>query len=207
VRSKKTLFTSTLALTGAFVIAFLAISYSNPVGESYAESGCTNNINDHECTMEVAVNLDSVIAIATSANIIPIDIVPTSAGTTGSNSVVVTVTTNNPTGYYLQLNSKTSNTNLVQSGSSDVIESITADTTLANFASNRWGYLVGTDTTSSFHQIPALSTPDTIRNDIDHAPTTDAERQTTVTFGTKVDTTIDSGVYKNTLVFTAYKIS
>lgn len=206
MRTKKTILTSAFAFIGAFVVAFLAISLNNPVGESHAESGCPGT-GVHSCEMEVSVNLDSVISIATDATVIPIDITPASGGVTGSNSVTVTVTTNHENGYYLQFNAKTNDTDLTQTGSNDVIESITTDTALASFASNHWGYIVGTDTTSNFHQIPALNNPATIRNDIDHAPTTDAERKTIVTFGTKVDTTIDSGTYKNTLVFTAYKNS
>ena len=208
MRTKKTFITCAFIFVGAFLVSFLAISSGNPVGESHAESGCPNagaGAPPYSCEMEVSVNLDSVISITTSSIVVPIDITPTTAGVTGNNSVVVTVTTNHDSGYYLQMNTKTENTNLTQSGSSDYITSIAADTALASFAPNKWGYVVGADTTANFHQIPALSTPATIRNDIDHAPTTDAERQTTVTFGAKVDATIDTGVYKNTIVFTAYK--
>ena len=83
-------------------------------------------------------------------------------------------------------------------GVSDVIASDFSGTvTSSTMSNNKWGYsLDNTD----FSPIPTKNNQLTLKN-LDHLPTTDAEKNATVNIGVKVDNTLASGVYSKDLVF------
>jgi len=166
-------------------------------------------------------NVESTIAITTNAinDELLLDITPNPTGTLITNGVIVNVSTNNSTGYKLQMNSLTNNTDLVnvldpnQPNTSTnplsplvptlpTIVSTTAPFgSPATLSSNTWGYSSTTPlpVPPTFIRIPALSSADTLKE----TTGPDASSTTTVTFGANVNNTIPAGTYTGTIVFTA----
>lgn len=124
----------------------------------------------------------------------------------------INVSTNNKTGYTLTMSDQDENTDLanIKPGSTAKIPSVnTAINTTppehSNFPSVGWGFSTNASTTDplnspiDFSPIPKLSTPSNIRQT--SGPTNND--QTNVTFGVKVNNSIASGTYRDTVTFSA----
>jgi len=178
-----------------FAIAFVSGSMFLSVGDSSAES------SEY---VDITVNVHSVIAITTNAvnDELLLDIMPTPGGTLAKNDLVVTVSTNNSTGYALSMNSLTTNTSLVhEADSGTAIPSVAhAYNAPAALGANTWGWNLGTAAaTTTFAKIPPSDDSYTIKTT--NEPSSNSN--TTVTFAANVTDAMTAGQYMNTIVFTA----
>ena len=180
-----------------FLLAFVSGSLFLSVSDTSAESIPT----------DISVDVNSSLSITTDAAggelIIPVSPVP--SGALSYLDLEVDVSTNNLTGYTLSMNTKIENTALInQSNSSHTIPSTTyPKASPGTLTANTWGYHVWplgqTTSSTTFSALPPLSAPQIIT--VTNAPSPSSI--TTLTFGVNVDTTLISGTYKNTVVFTA----
>ena len=189
----------------AFLVAFVSGSAFFTVNDSSAESASTN--------VEVISYVDAVISITTNAPGTPptisIPISPVIDNGFAKKDVVVTVSTNNPTGYTLNMNSQTTNTSLIHESAYDPTPNPTPPTIPStSFAynapgtltSNSWGWNLGTaSSTTTFVRIPPSNDSHSIRT----TNTPDVASNTTVTFAAQINFLQATGVYTNTIVFTA----
>lgn len=161
----------------------------------------------------INATIGSTISMTTSSTV-AIGITPTAGGAASSASDTVTVSTNNSTGYNLTL----ANTDAISSLTSGA-NTITAHTgTFASpstLANNSWGYRVdnaGTfgvgPTTAQTNQanlagmwagVPGTGSPQQLKT----TGTTATNDVTTVWYGVKTDTSKPSGVYSDSVTYTA----
>ena len=108
------------------------------------------------------------------------------------------VNTNNKTGYTTTISSETDNTALMNTnpGGTDKISSISDVTSLNGFSANTWGYKLSNDT--NYNPIPALSSP---ANLIQTASKTNGDETNNIDLGIKLGNNLESGNYKNKLIF------
>lgn len=121
-----------------------------------------------------------------------------SANQTREVSLLLIVNTNNRTGYTVTLNSETDENALTNADSSTnaKIDSISAPSALNSFSSNTWGYKFGTQT--DYSPIPALSRPAQI---LQTAEKTNGSESNHLSIGMKLGNNLESGNYKNKLIF------
>ena len=183
-----------LAVTTLIVAAAIYNICKIPLA-THAEENTLTNGADKSFT----VSSDRTITVAISTESIDLDLTPSAAGEFKSspNPLSITVSTNNPTGY--NLNMTTTTTNLTRtaplSGQTPVIAtlsssgSFTADT----FETNAWGFSL--DGTNYQAVAPSRQINQTIKESNNSA--------TNITFGVKLNNEIPSGDYKATLTFIA----
>ena len=185
---------STSSIFSLFLLfGFTAISLFAPIIKSNASESFTSKIS---------TEINPVIAI-TSPEELSLELLPTPAGTFTSGSVDVDVSTNAFKGYELYLSAKDTDTfmksELNPSDTTNRISSsFTGSVTSSTMAKNAWGYSLNS---TDFSAVPAKTSAKKIK-DITTLPTA-PELKTTVHFGAKVDTTLDSGRYKADILFTA----
>lgn len=166
-------------------------------------------------TQSTTINatVGAAISMTTSATV-GISVTPTASGSASSASDTVTVSTSNSGGYNLSMSNTDTSLSLVKGGDSIVSHTGTfgAPTTLGN---NSWGYRIdsvgsfGAGPTSAetnqanlagtWSGIPSSAAPQLLKTT---ATTTSAD-VTTVYYGVKVDTTKPSGVYTDSVTYTA----
>jgi hypothetical protein len=165
-------------------------------------------------TTTVSSALGSVISLFTTSGTVNINATPTSGGVQTINNDVVTVSTNDPSGYTLKLGETSATTTLTNGGNtipasagtqaSPVLESV-----------NTWGYRVdgvggfGSGPTSAasntaigsitFAGVAASGSPNTIKT----TATTATNDTTNVWYGVAVNTSTPSGTYTNSVTYTA----
>ena len=187
-------------LISMFLLAFISGSIFFSVGNSSAESK----------SVDIVAKINSVLAIATNAtnNELLIDIMPTPSGTLVKNQLTVMVSTNNSTGYTLNMNSVSTNTDLIHQsaiGSTPSIPS-TANPYLspAALSADTWGWNLGAAaSTTTFKKIPPSDDSQTIRTTDAPSNTPSPDSDTPVTFAVNATSNTASGAYINTIVFTA----
>lgn len=108
------------------------------------------------------------------------------------------VNTNNKTGYTTTISSETENTALMNTnpGGTDKISSISDITSLNGFSANTWGYKLSNDV--NYNPIPALSSP---ANLIQTTAKTNGDEVNNIDLGIKLGNNLESGNYKNKLIF------
>lgn len=108
------------------------------------------------------------------------------------------VNTNNKTGYTTTISSETEDTALLNTnpGGTDKISSISDATSLNGFSANTWGYKLSNDV--NYNPIPALSSP---ANLIQTTAKTNGDEVNNVDLGIKLGNNLESGNYKNKLIF------
>lgn len=181
-----------------FAIAFL------PVVVSAASTSANTVIN---------ASINAVISMTTSTPI-TVSLTPTPAGVVSSSSDAVSVSTNNSIGYTLTLEDVDSNTNLVNGGNNITAHAGTqaSPTALAN---NTWGYrVVGVggfgagaysgesnngSSSSTWAGVPVSGSPNTLKS----TSSTATNDITTVWYGVRVNTSLPSGTYTDTVTYTA----
>ncbi|MCL2094593.1 IPT/TIG domain-containing protein [Candidatus Saccharibacteria bacterium] len=140
----------------------LSVQLSNiTAGNSYCTSISTNNGSGAATPITVPWTAglpDSSISFSEvycSTNPFTIDILPSAAGTLGTDCVTITTATNNPTGYNTTFN--TSSANLVCTTDSGPYSLAPASSAPAALGNNQWGYSIGTDTPSVFQAVPTVA--------------------------------------------------
>ena len=185
---------SSLSIFSLFLLfGFTAVSLFAPIIKSNASESFTSKIS---------TEINPVIAI-TSPEELSLELLPTPAGIFTSGSVDVDVSTNAFKGYELYLSAKDTDTfmksELNPSDTTNRISSsFTGSVTSSTMAKNAWGYSLNS---TDFSAVPAKTSAKKIK-DITTLPTA-PELKTTVQFGAKVETTLDSGRYKADILFTA----
>lgn len=164
----------------------------------------------------INATVSDVITISTTADV-AVNITPTTSGQASSNAHNVTVSTNYIGGYNLQLSviSGATNTNLNKSGGGTPISAHTGTAAApSQLATNSWGYRVEGGTfgagnmtlqtnvanlSGNFAGVPASGSSHTIKT----VNTPVASDVTAVLYGVKANSSIETGVYTNTVVYTA----
>ena len=108
------------------------------------------------------------------------------------------INTNNRTGYTTTISSSSENTSLVNSDSTSTsqISSISSNLNLSDFTTNTWGYKLGN--AASYQPIPTLSAPASV---IQTTAKTNGTDSNTINIGMKLNQSLESGSYSNTLIF------
>ena len=162
---------------------------SLPTAVQAEESGSTANLNVESA---VAITLPDTVAI---------DVTPTPDGTFASSNVNLSVSTNNNSGYTLSL-ATTGDDNHMHSqnqATTETIAPVSGSVTQAKFANNTWGYNLRAasegDANASTEYQAVPESGDTAQRTTS-APSSDSYN---LTFGAKVNTSIPSGTYTNTV--------
>lgn len=186
------------------VIGITTFVVFSPITASAATTSANTVIN---------VTVAQVISMST-ATPVSIGITPTPGGVVSSSSDTVTVNTNSSTGWTLTVVDADANTNLVSGANSMAAHSGTqaSPTVLAN---NTWGYRVdgiggfgagptsaetnNASSTTTWAGMPASGSPNTIKT----SSTTATNDTTTVWYGVRTTSSQPSGVYTDTVTYTA----
>ena len=106
--------------------------------------------------------------------------------------------TNNKTGYTITLNSETDENALVSTNSATnaKIDSISSASILSNFSNNTWGVKFGTN--ANFSPIPKLTSPTNIAQT---TTKTNGNEVSNINLRLKLGNNLESGSYKNKLIF------
>lgn len=159
--------------------------------------------------------ISPVISLLTTNGTVNANVTPTGSGAQTVSSDTVTVSTNDSSGYTLQLGETGAGTTLV-SGGNTIPASSGTQATPAAMSVNTWGYRVdslggfGAGPTSSqsntaisgsikFAAVPASGSPNTLK-DTSGTATNDT---TTVWYGVAANTSQPSGTYTNSVTYTA----
>jgi uncharacterized protein (TIGR02145 family) len=181
--SKLAIFSGSLLVAASAVLTFAPVFRSNAAEQS----------------VDVNVTVNPIISISLDKSTLNFNITPTSAGVFDSGSIVATVDTNSTGGYELYFSSEDSDTSLTSLVSESTIASdFNNAVTSSAMAANKWGYSLDA---TNFNKIPALADQAKIKN-LDHIPSS-SEKDTTVTIGTKIDSSLPSGAYSKKVVFSA----
>ncbi len=159
--------------------------------------------------------ISPVITLFSSSGTVNANVLPTGGGAQTIASDTVTVSTNDASGYTLQL-AETGASSALTSGSNTIPASSGTQTVPAAMAVNTWGYRVdgiggfgaGPTTGASntaisgsikFAAVPATGSPNTIKT----TATTASNDTTSVWYGVAADTSQPSGTYTNSVTYTA----
>ena len=162
---------------------------SLPTAVQAEESGSTANLNVESA---VAITLPDTVAI---------DVTPTPDGTFSSSNVNLSVSTNNNSGYALYF-ATTGDDNHMHSqnqATTETIAPVSGSVTQATFANNTWGYnlrAASEGDANASTQYQAVPTSGDTALKTTSAPSNDSYN---LTFGAKVNTSIPSGTYTNTV--------
>ena len=154
----------------------------------------------------IATLADSAVGVNVPASINFEDVKPTTTGATTQATANVKVTTSNSASYELYIYAADGDNSLRPKISSlaniSQIEAIAGDVGLSSLESNTWGYTLGTSAAGSdaiYRAVPTdASAPVQTK---DTSATNTADDTYVLTLAAKVDTTIASGAYSNTLTF------
>ena len=154
----------------------------------------------------VATLANSTVGVSVPASINFADVTPTMTGATTQATANVNVTTSNSASYELYIYAADGDNTLRPKISSlantSVINAIAGDVGLSSLESNTWGYTLGTSAAGSdatYRAVPKdASAPVQTK---DTSATNAADDTYVLTLAAKVDTTIASGAYSNTLTF------
>lgn len=193
----------------AAVVAVVGVVLS-PVAASAA-------VDDEDTIINAVIS--STISIATSGTV-TLNIVPVSGGSQSTASDTVTVTTNQASGYNLNLKDFDSTLTLANGGDSIAASTNNTWGSAAALANNTWGFAIASGTTgltaaSGFDASYSALTDQTsdpakfmgIQASDELLRTTAVPAgsgdPTTVWYSAKADTTLPIGTYTNTVVYTA----
>ena len=190
-----------VGLTGCsavFLLTLAAMLFVPAVSQQRAAATeGENDISTYAATPTVGISLPASIDFA--------DVLPTPSGATTTATANLTITTTDSAGYSLYLYSSDGDNSLrpkISANTSSIIATAGGvGLTLSSLEPNTWGYNLGTttpDDNTTYSAVPTdnstpIQTKDT--SDINSANDTYA-----LSFGAKVDTSIPSGAYSNTLI-------
>ena len=149
---------------------------------------------------------NSAVGVSVPASINFADVTPTMTGATTQATANVNVTTSNSASYELYIYAADGDNTLRPKISSlaniSVINAIAGDVGLSSLEPNTWGYTLGTSAAgddATYRAVPKdASAPVQTK---DTSATNAADDTYVLTLAAKVDTTIASGAYSNTLTF------
>ena len=178
-------------MSGAVMVLVLGAMLfpSLPTAVQAEESGSTANLNVESA---VAISLPDTVAI---------DVTPTPDGTFSSSNVKLSVSTNNNSGYALSF-ATTGDDNHMHSqnqATTETIAPVSGSVTQAKFANNTWGYNLRAASEGEANdktEYQAVPTSGDTALKTTSAPSNDSYN---LTFGAKVNTSIPSGTYTNTV--------
>ncbi len=177
--------------------------------------GVTAAVSALTASTTISSSISSVISLLTTNGTVNVNVTPTASGAQTIASDTVTVSTNDSSGYTLQVADTDANTNLV-SGGNNIAAASGTQTTPTTQSANTWGYAVqgvggfnssGYTTASSaaisgslkFAGVPATGSPNTIKT----TSGTASSDTTTVWYAVAADTTQPSGTYTDSVTYTA----
>jgi hypothetical protein len=166
-------------------------------------------------TTTISSQISAVISVFTTSGTVNVNVTPTGAGAQTIQKDTVTVSTNDSSGYTLQLEENAASTDLV-SGSDTIPHSSGSQTTPVAMAANTWGYRVdgvggfGAGPTSAatntaisgtikFAAVPDSGSPNTLKTTSGVA----SSDTTSVWYGVAANTSQPSGTYTNVVKYTA----
>ena len=129
------------------------------------------------------------------------DVMPTQSGAFSSSSASLSVSTNNETGYSLYLSTANGKSTLASLNPSvtNTIGAVSGTVEESGFGDNTWGYNLSEGTPSGSLTYQAVPGDSTVQQGFgSEGPT--ASDTYTLTFGTKVNTSLPSGTYSNQVV-------
>ena len=191
-----------LAGSSAVFLLILAAMLFAPAASQPEASATEDNsgISTYAATPTVGISLPTSIDFA--------DVLPTPSGATTTASADLTITTTDSAGYSLYLYPSDGDNSLRPKTSSlaniSTINATAGDVglTLSSLEPNTWGYNLGTTTPDNNTTYTAVPTDNsTPIHTKDTSDTNSAHDAYTLSFGAKVDTSIPSGAYSNTLTF------
>ena len=189
ITRKRNLLNGAGIFAGSLTVAAVAVYFYSPV------------IGSHADTTTIGAEVNAMIALTTPENL-RLEVTPSAAGATASDSITATVNTNSTYGYELYFSATDTDTSMTSETSSSTITSDFTTTSLANIPVNSWGYsLDDTD----YSPIPTSENSTRIRS-IEHLPTGN-ELATSIYFGTKVSTSLASGFYSDNVLFSAVALA
>ena len=149
---------------------------------------------------------NSTVGVSVPASINFADVTPTMTGATTQATANVNVTTSNSASYKLYIyaagGDNTLRPKISSLANTSVINAIAGDVGLSSLESNTWGYTLGTSAAgddATYRAVPTdASAPVQTK---DTSATNAADDTYVLTLAAKVDTTIASGAYSNTLTF------
>jgi hypothetical protein len=163
----------------------------------------------------ISSQISAVISLLTSNGTVNVNVAPTGTGAQTIASDTVTVSTNDASGYTLQL-AETSASSTLTSGANTIPASSGTQAVPIAMAVNTWGYRfdggggfgAGPTTpvsnaaisgTIKFAAVPATASPNTIKTTAGAA----SNDTTTVWYGVAANTSQPSGTYTNSVTYTA----
>ena len=168
--------------------------------------GLGMNVMAESAEMQVEVEVPSRISITSSKSEINLNATPTPTGKFVWDYTTLTVGTNNETGYTLTMSDKDGDTNLkhVNPSVTATIPTLSGDKIKADFEMNKWGYTLLRAATevqdsTNFSPVPVNTAAVTIGQSTGPVEAV----ATNVGMAAKVDTNLPSGVYKDTVTFSA----
>ena len=189
ITRKRNLLNGAGIFAGSLTVAAVAVYFYSPV------------IGSHADTTTIGAEVNAMIALTTPENL-RLEVTPSAAGATASDSITATVNTNSSYGYELYFSATDTDTSMTSETSSSTITSDFTTTSLANIPVNSWGYsLDDTD----YSPIPTSENSTRIKS-VEHLPTGN-ELATSIYFGTKVSTSLASGFYSDNVLFSAVALA
>lgn len=182
---------STAILLVALLFASLLFNISYTMN-AVAETGTTDVVLTAEEALEVTIADEDLSGTADTGEFLRL-------------SVAVFAATNNPAGFVIYMNTKTTNTSLVNTTSSDTIPKLQSASWSRSGGfeniTNKWAYSLDDDSeTGTYYPIVGSNeTPILVASQSTGSNQGDSSD---VYFGAMIDSTKDSGTYTNTVVFT-----
>lgn len=192
---RKTLKTKTYfpTLCGA-LLAIFTIAVLCPLENSDADAldGATT------AATRAVLNASNTLSVSLEKEV-TLDVTPTGDGSFTSMPARLTVTTNNPKGYSVYLNTADSTNALTYTdptftGPQYEIAPLSGTTTAANFSANTWGYALTDDAATDATEYRPVPLSTTKIDSVNHFI---AESQRNLTFAAKVDGNRPAGQYEN----------
>jgi hypothetical protein len=165
-------------------------------------------------TTTISSTISAVISVFTTNGTVNVDVAPTVSGAQTIASDTVTISTNDAAGYTLTLQDTDANTNLV-SGGNNIQAGTGTQASPAALVAGRWGYRVdnlggfgagptgslasGAISASTFAGVPASGSPNTLKTTASSA----SNDTTTVWYSVAANTSQATGVYTDTVTYTA----
>ena len=158
---------------------------------------------------------ETTLSIIASKDTASVEAVPNSANGTfvisnTLNEAEFTVSTNNLTGYSLNILSTDSSGQLVNTNTGDALSTIASDTTEDDFRNgsastyvNKWGYRLKINGTTTTNFLAAPTTTNRTIHTTSEPNTPGTSDNFTLGIGARIDYTKPSGTYTNTFVLTA----
>ncbi len=188
--------------SGGALLLLAAYALLCPFADTGASAAECTEANLQACptkslSTQAAVEVATTIAVALDPAV-RIEVTPTAAGAFSSQAAKLAVSTNSAAGYSISMTTGNGTDTLI---GPSAINPTPANTAKANFRNNTWGYSFGASNanvsdTTLFNPVPKTAT--SIKST--SAPSSD---NYSLTFGTKVDSSLPSGEYSNEVIVSA----